>query len=165
MVPDPYDDVKALALDGACAYAFAVQNMLKTGYSIQQLQQPEAETHERLTFFLRNELEFQGVSGRVKFDGNTRKNPLVVQQVQHGSAKEVALVDINGNFIWLSDNGTMSDAWMIEPVPEFQEMWVVQASIISVAIIVPMCLGVFLGWRMVRKRQTQGDRGERGSQV
>eukprot|EP00913_Durusdinium_trenchii_P001723 g1594.t1 len=126
---DPYDDVKALALDGACAYAFAVQNMLKTGYSIQQLQQPEAETHERLTFFLRNELEFQGVSGRVKFDGNTRKNPLVVQQVQHGrrldpratGAKEVALVDINGNFIWLSDNGTMSDAWMIEPVPEFQE--------------------------------------------
>eukprot|EP00435_Cladocopium_sp_Y103_P022446 s1941_g5.t1 len=62
---DPYDDVKGLAVDAACALAFSLQSMLKQGYTMGQVQHPDDEVYQRFTTFLRSNMDFQGISGRV----------------------------------------------------------------------------------------------------
>lgn len=151
IVSDPYDDVKGLAVDGACAFAFSLQSMLKQGYTMGQVQHPDDEVYQRFTSFLRTSMDFQGISGRVKFDGNDRANTLAIQQVRQGRSIEVGLVDPQG-LRWLG-NGTVADAWKIEPVPPFEQMWLIQAALVSLAVICPCMLGLVIGIRMVRKKR------------
>lgn len=125
--------------------------MLKQGYTMGQVQHPDDEVYQRFTSFLRTSMDFQGISGRVKFDGNDRANTLAIQQVRQGRSIEVGLVDPQG-LRWLG-NGTVADAWKIEPVPPFEQMWLIQAALVSLAVICPCMLGLVIGIRMVRKKR------------
>lgn len=151
IVSDPYDDVKGFAVDAACAFAFSLQSMLKQGYTMGQVQHADDEIYQRFTTFLRSSMDFQGISGRVKFDGNDRANSLVIQQVQQGRSVEVGLMDLLG-LRWLG-NGTVADSWKIEPVPPFEQMWLIQAALVSLAIVCPCLLGLVIGIRMVRQKR------------
>ena len=151
-VSDPYHDVKAHAVDAACAIAFSLQGMLKQGYSIQQVQHPTDEVYQRFKNFLLTQMDFQGISGRVSLEGNDRANTVVVQQVHAGSLSEVALVSDQGIFQWIG-NGTVEDGWMKEPVPPFEQLWLIQVGLIVLAISCPCLIGMIVGWRMVLRRK------------
>ena len=156
------------------------RNLLKNGYDVERIRKKDAEVYQRFQDFMRSELNFLGVSGRasrllgrplkgvreVRFDGNDRANPIVVQQVVNGSAVLVAKVDPEGSFNWIGGLRTLEDAWAVEPVVPFQEVWILQvlaawpyfgplgvAKVISISICCPILCGMLMGFRIVKRRR------------
>jgi len=148
-VPDPYFDIKAHAVDGVCAIAFAIQNLLQQGYTVAQIQQPNNVVYERMSNFIRNDVDFQGVSGQMKFNGNDKSNPLAIQQVQSGSYMQVGAVSpgVNQSITWVG-NGTTSTPWQVEPAKVLELMWLLHPLMISLAICCPCMIGCYVGFRL-----------------
>lgn len=115
-VKDPYNDIKAHAVDATCIFAFTVRHLLDQGYTIKEiLQKPSPEMHAKFKHYVKTQINFQGVSGTVRFSGNDKPNNLAVQQVQQGSNVQVGLVFINGSISWIN-GGPRNESWAKEPV-------------------------------------------------
>lgn len=99
---------------------------------------------------MKNDLDFQGASGRVKFSDNNRPNLLAVKQVLQGKEVEVGLVELDGKISWIG-NGTSDAAWAEEPAdpPERFGYWLVFQ--IGVPTLILTCACVF-GIRVGLKR-------------
>jgi len=148
-VEDPYGEVKAHAADAVCVLAMTVRDLLAKGKTIAQIQRPDATLYAEILKHVKTGIDFQGASGRVKFDGNDKPNYLVVKQVQSGKAVEVGLVSpYNGSgkaSIEWTNGGAIATAWTSEvAVVETEFPWIVfQVGIpvlICVVAIVAACI-------------------------
>eukprot|EP00435_Cladocopium_sp_Y103_P068698 s102_g32.t1 len=146
-VEDPYFDVKAHAVDGTCAFAFGLQFLMRQGHTVEQIQRRDPDVYEKFTNFFRTDLYFQGASGLVKFEGNDKKNLLVVQQNQNGQNVEVGLISQNGTLEWIG-NGTEKIFWQVEPAETFELMWVLHPIALTLAICCPCLFGCYIGYRI-----------------
>eukprot|EP00930_Biecheleria_cincta_P105147 TRINITY_DN9771_c0_g1_i1.p1 TRINITY_DN9771_c0_g1~~TRINITY_DN9771_c0_g1_i1.p1 ORF type:complete len:358 (-),score=79.77 TRINITY_DN9771_c0_g1_i1:696-1640(-) len=146
-VADPYYGIKSHVVDATCAIAKTVEHLYKTkGYSVQLIQKPNDEVYAEFKRYMKNELDFQGASGRVKFSDNNRPNPLGVKQVLQGKEVEVGVVHLNGTISWIG-NGTSSAAWAEEPEdpPERFGYWIVFQ--IGIPLLI-LCCACGFGLRM-----------------
>jgi len=155
-VADPYYDIKAHAVDATCAIAKTVEHLYKTkGYSIQQIQKPNQEVYDEFKRYMKNDIDFQGASGQVKFSGNDRPNPLTVMQVQQGKEVEVGLVQTDGKKTTISwiGNGTINTFWQKEPEDppvKFAYWLVFQIGIPTLIIIVTCGISIYFGLKRAR---------------
>eukprot|EP00930_Biecheleria_cincta_P052351 TRINITY_DN375_c1_g1_i9.p1 TRINITY_DN375_c1_g1~~TRINITY_DN375_c1_g1_i9.p1 ORF type:complete len:515 (-),score=82.41 TRINITY_DN375_c1_g1_i9:184-1683(-) len=153
-VMDPYYDIKAHAVDATCALAFTVQHMLSQGRTIEQIQRLDESSYNEFNRYLRNELDFQGVSGRVTFSDNNRPNLLSVKQVLQGKEVEVGLVFLNGTLSWIG-NGTIDSAWALEPAdpPERFKYWLVfQIGLPTLLLCCTFCVGAHMALKRGKSR-------------
>lgn len=146
-VEDPYFDVKANAVDGTCAFAFGLQYLMRQGHTVQQIQRRDPDVYQKFTNFFRTDMNFQGASGLVKFEGNDKKNLLMVQQIQNGQNVEVGLISENGTLGWIG-NGTDNTVWQVEPAETFELMWVLHPIALTLAIGCPCLFGCYIGYRL-----------------
>merc|ERR1719326_2161643 len=82
VVKDPYNDLKAHAVDAVCAIAFTVQTLREEGHTIGEIQKPNDEMYQKIVTTLKTKTKFEGASGHVGFSGNDRPNYLAIQQMQ-----------------------------------------------------------------------------------
>jgi hypothetical protein len=152
-VSDPYHAVKAHAVDATCAFAFAVQYMLRNGYTVEEIRNPDKKVYARFVTYMKTKMNFLGVSGRVKFDGNDIPAPLALFQVQDGENVEVGSMATSGILSWFG-NGIISDMWKnetvepVEPPPPawtFQYWWAVWWSFRLGVLCCPLCFGMYSG--------------------
>jgi hypothetical protein len=146
MVDGPYEDIKTAAADGTCIFAFTVRRLLDEGYSIGEIQTPNQKVYERFLEIVRTELDFQGVSGRVKFDGNDRPNFLGIHQVVQSSRIDIGLVNTSGEIDWLGQ-GPVNTSWtkeFPEPPPYFPYE-VLQVLVPLSLIVCPLFFGILRG--------------------
>lgn len=157
MVKDPYYEIRAHAADATCVMAFMMQHLLSKGRSIQEIKSPTSEVYTEMLTFMRTRLDFQGASGRVRFVGNDRPAPLVVQQVQGGSVAEVGLVSENGTLSW-TNGGPDGAAWTkeFEDPPVYFPWVVVHVGVPAVLCLLPTALALRTVFRLcARTRQAE----------
>ncbi|CAK9004351.1 unnamed protein product, partial [Durusdinium trenchii] len=156
-VEDPYFDVKAHAVDATCAFAFGIQYLMRQGHTVQQIQRRDPDVYRKFSEYLRTELDFQGASGQVKFEGNDRKNLQVVQQVIDGVSVEVGMINENGTTITWFANGTTGRFWQEEPAETFELMWILHPIALTLAICCPCLLGCWIGYRIRAAMNSQSN--------
>lgn len=83
----------------------------------------------------------------MKFEGNDKKNLLMVQQIQNGQNVEVGLISENGTLGWIG-NGTDNTVWQVEPAETFELMWVLHPIALTLAIGCPCLFGCYIGYRL-----------------
>eukprot|EP00437_Effrenium_voratum_P024892 CAMPEP_0181409812 /NCGR_PEP_ID=MMETSP1110-20121109/7016_1 /TAXON_ID=174948 /ORGANISM="Symbiodinium sp., Strain CCMP421" /LENGTH=1887 /DNA_ID=CAMNT_0023532339 /DNA_START=33 /DNA_END=5696 /DNA_ORIENTATION=- len=154
IVEDPYYEVKAHAVDATCAFAFGLQYLFRQGHTVEQIQQRDPAVYRKFTDYIQLELDFQGASGRVKFNGNDKDNLLMVQQLVGENYVEAGLVAINGTVMW-EGNGTTAEFWQVEPAETFELMWILHPIALSLAIGCPCCFGCWVGYRIKAALSTQ----------
>eukprot|EP00929_Paragymnodinium_shiwhaense_P068898 TRINITY_DN34743_c0_g1_i1.p1 TRINITY_DN34743_c0_g1~~TRINITY_DN34743_c0_g1_i1.p1 ORF type:complete len:1694 (-),score=385.43 TRINITY_DN34743_c0_g1_i1:219-5300(-) len=110
-VKDPYYDIKAHAADGVCAFAYTVKYLLDEGHSISDIRRPTEDLYRKFLDYLKTILDFQGVSGRVMFEGNDRPAYLAIQQVREGSYTVVGTVSSNKSLNFELNAGPTNDSW------------------------------------------------------
>lgn len=150
VVPYPYYSVIGNAVDGTCIVAYAVRHMLDEGYTLSQLQAPTYEIYEEFETYIREELDFDGMSGRVKFSGNDKPNVISVDQVREESDENpivVGLLHLDGVFNF-TQGGVVSDAWQPaypDQISEDEFPWLtVQISIPIFVIGMPMLVATLV---------------------
>jgi len=159
-VADPYHDVKAHAIDGTCAFAFAVQYLLRQGHTVEEIQRRDAEVYAKFNSYMRTQMDFLGVSGHVKFTGNDKPNVLAVQQVQQGRRVEVGIVALDDTITWLGD-GVQASAWMKE-TEESEWGWffmIFPHAFRTIAICGPFCFSFFAYANWKREPRSSGVNG------
>jgi hypothetical protein len=107
IVADPYKDVTNHAADGTCVFAYALKQLMEDGIPLIDIQQNTPSAYTAFLDYIRNKADFQGLSGRVKFDGNDKPAYLAVQQIQ---ASVSVLVGTTNGTIDLTVNGGPSNA-------------------------------------------------------
>jgi hypothetical protein len=117
VVADPYLDIRAHAVDGTCVFAYAVRELMAKGIPLYEIETHTEDAYAAFISYIKTEVEFQGVSGHVKFDGNQKPAYLAVQQVQGGSKILVGTCSHNGTTD-LSLNGGPSNASWNPPHPD-----------------------------------------------
>lgn len=147
MVSAPYDEIKTAAADGTCVFAFTVRKLLDEGHTIQDIQVPTDELYNRFVAIIREELDFQGVSGRVNFNGNDRPNFVGIKQVIGGEAVDVGLVSVEGEIEWF-DEYPVNTSWTKEfPKPKaYFPYEVIQVLVPATLILFPMLMGMSRGF-------------------
>jgi hypothetical protein len=147
-VEDPYMDIRTHAADATCVFALAVEYLLKQGHSIESVQKPSPAIYSQFLSFIKTQVDFQGVSGQVKFSGNDKPNLLSVQQVRGGATVDVGLVALNKDITWLGA-GVSNTSWFKEDaIPkDYFPYWIFQVFIPVIVICLPACAGFFSGSR------------------
>jgi hypothetical protein len=116
-VPDPYMDMRAHSSDGTCVFAYTLQHLMSLGYSLQDIEGRSQEVYNEFVSHIKTGVDFQGVSGHVKFHANDKQAYLAVQQVQAGLKVLAGTCDYNGT-LDLSVNGGPSNASWKPPHPD-----------------------------------------------
>jgi ABC-type branched-subunit amino acid transport system substrate-binding protein len=147
MVKDPYNDLKAHAVDAVCAIAFTVQTLREEGHTIGEIQKPNDEMYQKIVTTLKTKTKFEGASGHVEFDGNDRPNYLAIQQMSGTKYTEVGFVNAEG-LIWSMDGGASNASWTKEfpdpPEPEPYFPWFLFQIVAPILIVTcPMCLACY----------------------
>merc|ERR1712232_387063 len=85
-VQAPYNDLKAHAADATCVFMYTVKYLLvEEGKTIDEIRRPDEDTYRKFVNYIKTQVDFDGVSGRVKFEGNDKPAYLALRQVQmHG---------------------------------------------------------------------------------
>jgi len=98
--------IQGNAVDGTCVWAFAVRHMLSRNYTLRDLQRPSGPVFLEMVRYIREDLEFWGLIGRVKFNGSPNvKHTLSISQVQQGHRRLVEVYDQNvGEFVPVGQN-------------------------------------------------------------
>jgi hypothetical protein len=106
-VADPYKDIKNHAADGTCVFAYGVKQLMEDGIPLVDIQQNTRTAYEAFIDYIKNRVDFQGVSGRVKFEYNDKPAYLAVQQILKGVK---VLVGTTNGTVDLTLNGGPSNA-------------------------------------------------------
>ena len=70
-VPEPFHDLKAHAADATCVFMYTVKYLMEEeGKTIDDIRRLDEETYRSFLSYIKTQIDFDGVSGRVKFDGN-----------------------------------------------------------------------------------------------
>jgi hypothetical protein len=93
-VHDPYVDIRAHAADGTCVLAYTVRQMMSEGISLYDIEHHTEKAYERFVHYIKTEVNFQGVSGQVKFAGNEKPAYLAVQQVQEANCYRTIILNL-----------------------------------------------------------------------
>jgi hypothetical protein len=116
-VPDPHNDIRGHAVDGACVFAYTVRYLLNQDFTMYEIEQHTEEVYAEFIRYIKTEIDFQGVSGKVKFETNDKPAYLAVQQVQEGSKVTVGTCSHNVTMD-LTINGGPSNASWTPPHPD-----------------------------------------------
>jgi len=108
-ISDPYKDIKNHAADGTCVFAYAVKQLMEDGISLVDIQKNTPEAYAAFIDYIKRRADFQGLSGRVKFDGNDKPGYLSVQQIQAGVKKTVGTT--NGTIDLTVNGGPSNASW------------------------------------------------------
>jgi hypothetical protein len=137
---DPYQDIKNHAADGTCVFAYAVKQLIEDGIPLTDIQQNTPAAYAAFIDFIKNRADFQGLSGRVKFEGNDKPAYVAVQQIQGGVK---GLVGTTNGTIDLTVNGGPSNAsWkpahpdVVPPEADFP-YWIFQVVLPILCICCP----------------------------
>jgi hypothetical protein len=106
---DPYDDVRMHAADGACVFAYTVAHLMANGFTLEDIEGHQQNVYTAFTQHIKTGIDFQGVSGRVKFYGNDKRGELATYQVQSGQRVLVGTCSHN-NTLDMTVNGGVSNA-------------------------------------------------------
>jgi hypothetical protein len=153
MVADPYGMMKANAADAVCVIAFTVQHLLAQGHKIQDIQRPDAAIYAAFLKYVKTKIDFLGATGRVKFNGNDKASPLVVQQIQQGVNVDVGAIspeDTDDKITW-KNGGPRSYMWKREdtdppPADNFPYL-VIQVLAPMLICCSPFLAGSFSGFK------------------
>jgi len=108
-ISDPYKDIKNHAADGTCVFAYAVKQLMEDGISLVDIQKNTPEAYAAFIDYIKKRADFQGLSGRVKFEGNDKPAFLSVQQIQAGVKKTVGTT--NGTIDLTVNGGPSNASW------------------------------------------------------
>jgi hypothetical protein len=108
-ISDPYKDIKNHAADGTCVFAYAVKQLVEDGIPLVDIQKNTPEAYAAFIDYIKRRADFQGLSGRVKFDGNDKPAYLSVQQIQAGVKKTVGTT--NGTIDLTVNGGPSNASW------------------------------------------------------
>jgi len=152
----PHDHLVNFAVDGVCMLAMAVQRMIfKEMFTIQELQKPHQEQRfQRVIGFMRNRLDFQGASGRVRMTGNDREGYLAAWQASGNSSKLVGHIlaeRTNFDGLWLESSavnlswatGLQNGSWEVAPddvLPPEEDPFPILAVVIPVLVLFFMAI-------------------------
>jgi hypothetical protein len=163
MVDRPYGEIKAQAADAVCVVAFTVKHLLEQGHTIEEIQRPDTSLYMKFVAHIKENIDFQGASGHVKFYGNDKPNYLVVQQVQQGSSADVGLVnpiinyatqdkeEITTSMLTWINAGPDGSVWKKEKADAVATddfpYWTIQVFVPTILMCVPSIAGIINGWR------------------
>ena len=88
------------AVDGICVFAKLLNYMMSIrvpGVEITELQTPEEDIYRESTHYIRNTMDFRGLSGRVQFTENDLVRPTALWQVEGANVNLVSLAE-DGSF-------------------------------------------------------------------
>jgi len=160
IVKDPYNDLKAHAVDAVCTIAFTVRELIDEGYSIDAIQKPDADLYAKFVNYLKTKTKFEGASGHVEFEGNDRPNYLNIQQMIGVQYEEVGIVTPEGEIRYINDgpsNASWTKEYPVPPVPEPYFPWFLFQIVAPILIVTcPMCLACY---------KVLANKGESGMQV
>jgi len=108
-ISDPYKDIKNHAADGTCVFAYAVKQLTEDGIPLIDIQANTPAAYRAFIEYIKTRADFQGLSGRVKFDGNDKPAYLAVQQVQGGVKGLVGTT--NGTIDLMVNGGPSNASW------------------------------------------------------
>lgn len=110
-VADPYHRLKANAADASCVWAYTLQKFLGDDYTMEQIKNPTQELYELMVQYIQTGIDFQGVSGRVKFSGNDKLGSLGIEQVINGSSFLVGTYNTDNVLNLTFNGGITAAAW------------------------------------------------------
>eukprot|EP00450_Noctiluca_scintillans_P007330 CAMPEP_0194495450 /NCGR_PEP_ID=MMETSP0253-20130528/13041_1 /TAXON_ID=2966 /ORGANISM="Noctiluca scintillans" /LENGTH=1325 /DNA_ID=CAMNT_0039336707 /DNA_START=17 /DNA_END=3994 /DNA_ORIENTATION=- len=141
----PYTNIQGYGADGVCMIALMVREMLSRGYTLEQLYSPDKATYSEVISFMRTELAFEGVSGRIQLSGNELPGYLAITQVVGSESVVVGYVPPNSTGEVTIDYETISSSsWSAAP-PDVEEgnTWVFTAlAVVAASMLVacPLCV-------------------------
>mmetsp|Transcript_4320 Transcript_4320/g.12274 ORF Transcript_4320/g.12274 Transcript_4320/m.12274 type:complete len:135 (-) Transcript_4320:49-453(-) len=123
--------------------------MLEQGYTLSELQTPTIGIYDEFQDYIKDQIDFNGLSGRVTFSGNDKPSVFGVDQVREVSDENpivVGLLHLDGVFNFTA-GGVVSDAWQpASPDPPPAEstfpFLAVQVAVPASLICVPLTLAV-----------------------
>jgi hypothetical protein len=162
---DSYPLIRANAVDATCVIARTIRHFLTPvgtlsperdkddqfyqgpGFTIDQIKKPLQDEFETIRDWMRAHDFHQGITGKVKFNGNDKPNNLVMQQVFSGVSHDVAMIDTEGNVSWIN-GGPVNTTWQKEealppppPAEKSQIYFVVHIIVRFVLILLPITIG------------------------
>jgi len=145
----PYNSIIGNVVDGTCVIAFTLKHMLEQGYTLSELQTPTIQIYDEFQAYIRDQIDFNGLSGRVRFNGNDKPSVLGVDQVRELSDENpivVGLLHLDGVFNFTA-GGVVSDAWQPAfpdppPAESTFPFLAVQVAVPASLICIPLTLAV-----------------------
>jgi hypothetical protein len=108
---DPYQDVRMHSADGACVFAYTVQHLMANGFTLEDVEGHQEDVYNAFTQHIKTGIDFQGVSGRVKFYGNDKRGELATYQVQSGKTVLVGTCSHNNSIDMTLNGGPSNASW------------------------------------------------------
>lgn len=149
VLQNPYKSIIGNAVDSTCVIGYAVKYMLDQGYTLSELQSPTVAIYDELQAYIKEQIDFDGMSGRVTFSGNDKPNVFAVDQVREVSDENpivVGLLHLDGVFNFTA-GGVVSDAWQPAfpdppPAESTFPFLAVQVAVPASLICIPLTLAV-----------------------
>jgi len=114
---------------------------MSRGYTLDQLYSPEQAIYSEVIPFMRTELPFEGVPGRIQLSGNDLPGDLASTQIVGTECVVVGYVPPNGTAEITIDNETISSSSWAAPPPDVEEgnSWVVTTIAVVAASMLTVC--------------------------
>jgi hypothetical protein len=142
VILDPYNDVRMHAADGTCVIAYTVAHLMSEGFTLAEIEGNQVAGE--FTQYVKQTIDFQGVSGWVSFTGNDKPAFLAVQQVQEGSSVLVGTCSHNSSVDLTINGGPSNASWNpafpdVIPAEAAFPYWVFQIVLPILCICCPGC--------------------------
>jgi hypothetical protein len=114
VVEDPINYVSGNGADATCVFAYTVKHLLGEGYTLSQIRQPSDEVYNKFQAYIKEQVDFDGVSGRVAFSGNDKPNTIGIDQVRKLSAENPIIVGQllqDGTLDLTAEGGLTNESW------------------------------------------------------
>jgi len=162
VVEDPNHYVAGNGADATCVFAYTVKHLLDEGYTLQQIRQPTYEVYSKFQTYIKEHIDFNGVSGRVTFEGNDKPNTIGIDQVRKMSAENPILVGHllqDGTLDLIADGGLTNESWQPAgpdpppppPPPDSFPYLACHVLIVAVLVCVPFVMGYVASWDKLSK--------------
>jgi len=112
-VDHPHERLVNYVVDGVCVFAKMVQDLLATGLTIDDLRSPTEEVYQLAVAEIKENVDFQGATGRVKVSGNDVPNNFGIFQVSGSTSSLVGIADKYDNVNMSSELSNSS--WAAAP--------------------------------------------------
>merc|ERR1712136_377729 len=153
----PYMNIRGYGADGVCMIALMVREMMGRGYTLDQLYSPDQALYSEVISFMRTELAFEGVSGRIQLSGNDLPGYLAITQVVGSESVVVGYVPPNDTAEVTIDYETISNSsWAAAPPDDEEDnsMTITVIAVLGATLLIacPVCCAIFvMCWRRRKK--------------
>jgi hypothetical protein len=140
-VEQPFSDLKAHPADAACVFAYAVKHLIGAGFKMADIKNNDESVYTEFIDYIKG-VEFQGVSGFIRFTGNDKPAHLGVYQVREGHNVLVGTCSHNGTKDFDINGGPSNASWKPahpdqEPPPDDFPFWAIQIFLPLLCICCP----------------------------